>query len=85
MKLFLKTKKYECEVVPHARLTWLTNLDDNNNVVSRSIIVRFPFRFWRRYTNPWSFQHTRGWCTYTAAIRFGKKISYYSMWEPAQQ
>lgn len=82
MKFFLKTKKYSCEVMPRARITWATIIDDNDRVTRRMLIVRTPIRQWRKYIDPWLFQHDSGWCTYTFAIRFGGGVKFMSHWEP---
>ena len=82
MKLFLKTTKYESEVVPRARITWLITIDHNDVAIKKTLIVRTPLKQWRKFINPWSFQHDSGWCTYTFAICFGRQIKWYSNWEP---
>lgn len=82
MKLFLKTTKYESEIVPRARITWLTNVDNNDNVSSKSLILRTPIKQWRKFINPWSFQHDSGWCTYTFIIQFGSRLDWCGYWEP---
>lgn len=82
MKLFLKTTKYVSEIVPRARITWLTNIDQDGKIIDKVFIVRTPIRQWRKFINPWSFQHDSGWCTYTFFIRFGRRMEWHSMWEP---
>lgn len=82
MRLFVKANRYVSEVAPRARIAWLTNIGDNDEVLDRILIVRTPIRQYRKYTNPWSFQHEWGWCTYTFSIRIGNRLKWHSMWEP---
>lgn len=87
MKWFCRTTKYECEVLPRARVLLLKTLDSSNgDLISKALIVRTPIRRWRKYINPWNFGHDKGWCRYVFAIVWKRgKLLYRGHWEPLKE
>ena len=87
MKLFLKTTRYESEVIPHARVAFITVLTGNDVLARRLFIVRTPFKTFRKFINPWSFQPDHGWCTFTFGLIYNvqkKKIKFVTSWDPME-
>ena len=87
MKWFVRATKYDSEIMPRARVLLLTTLDStNDNLISKAVVVRTPFRRWRRFINSWSFGHDEGWCTYVFAVVWKRgKMSYRGYWEPLKE
>lgn len=87
MKWFRKAIRYESEVMPRARLLWLTTLsyNDDGTVISKGLYVRTTYKRWMKYIDPWSFGRDDGWCTFNFRIVYvyrTKKFVFDKSWEP---
>ncbi len=83
MKLFLKADVDEAEVIPRARFSYI-RVTEGEHVRNRMVIVRTPFKRWKKYTD-WNFGPNEGWCTYTFAFFYlprNRKFNFTSTWEP---
>lgn len=64
MKFFIKRSIQEGEVLPAARVAFITRVDGEMNPRARYIVIRFPFARWKKFINPRTFVHDEGWCVY---------------------
>lgn len=89
MKWFRKVTHYECEVIPRARVAWVTTLSSNDDgvILRRGLMVRTAFKRWMKFINPWSFGHDEGFCTFSFRLVYSyqsKKFVFDKTWEPLQ-
>ena len=64
MRLYVKRDVYEGQVLPVARLALVNRVDGEKNMLARHIIIRFPFKRWKKFIDPRTFMHDEGWCVY---------------------
>ena len=85
MKWFIKRQVNNNEVLPVARLALIERINEKNNVVARFIVIRFPFKRWKRHIDPRTFMHDEGWCVYRWMFGYSftrKEWIQCGVWEP---
>lgn len=85
MKWFIKRDLYEGEILPAARIALITRVDGENNHLARFVVVRFPFRRWKRHIDPRTFMHDEGWCIYRWMLGYSfvrKQWMTCGTWDP---
>lgn len=85
MKWFVKRDLHELEVLPIARVAWINRLSGENDIRARYIVIRFPFKRWKRFIDPRTFVHDDGWCVYRWMFGYSharKDWMQCGVWEP---
>lgn len=85
MKWFVKRDLYEGEVLPTARVAFVTRIDGEKRILARYIVLRLPFKRWKKHIDPHTFMHDEGWCKYRCMYGYSytrKQWTSCGVWVP---